>query len=108
MSKRKKNDFGLTSEEIAMEKSFERGEWVSVKGKARDEVAAITKQAAKNYLQKNKRINIRLSSFDLNQLKAKSVREGLPYQTMISSILHKVASGLLDDRLNVHGRSKED
>lgn len=52
--------------------------------------------AAKNYLAKDARINIRLSTADLNQLKRRAAREGLPYQTMISSILHKVANGILD------------
>lgn len=106
MSKKKDNRTDLTPEEQKLEAAFERKEWTSLKGKKRKEVEEITKKAATNYLQKDKRINIRISSFDLNQLKSKAAREGLPYQTMISSILHKVASGLLDDRLNVHETSK--
>lgn len=90
----------LLPEEREYEHSIE--EWKPVTGKELEEIEAITVAAAKNYMKKDKRINIRLSSFDLQQLKSKAAREGLPYQTMISSILHKVANGLLDDRLNVH------
>lgn len=60
------------------------------------DIPDILSSAAKNYQTKDARINIRLSKTDLNQLKRRAAREGLPYQTMISSILHKVANGLLD------------
>lgn len=46
-------------------------------------------------LQKDVRINIRLSSTDVANIKMKAAYEGLPYQTLISSILHKYASGYL-------------
>ncbi len=51
------------------------------------------KEAASNYLRKNNRINIRLSGADLNLLKRKAVQEGMPYQTLIASVLHKFAMG---------------
>lgn len=51
------------------------------------------KEAASNYLRKNNRINIRLSGVDLNLLKRKAVQEGMPYQTLIASVLHKFAMG---------------
>jgi predicted DNA binding CopG/RHH family protein len=54
---------------------------------------AIAKQASRSYFNKDSRINIRLSSSDLNILKRLAAREGLAYQTFISSILHKFASG---------------
>lgn len=54
--------------------------------------------AAKNYQKKDARINIRLSSADLSKLKRRASREGIPYQTMIAGILHKVANGLLEER----------
>lgn len=53
--------------------------------------------AAKNYQKKDARINIRLSSADLSKLKRRASREGIPYQTMIAGILHKVANGLLSE-----------
>ena len=48
---------------------------------------------AKATLQKNKRINIRISERDLLHLQRKAVEEGLPYQTFVSSILHKFITG---------------
>ncbi len=50
---------------------------------------AYSREAAANYLRKDAKINIRLSQFDLEGLKRLAVREGLPYQTLISSVLHK-------------------
>jgi predicted DNA binding CopG/RHH family protein len=46
-------------------------------------------QAARNTLNKTKNINIRLSERDLHKLKTKAIEEGIPYQTLASSILHK-------------------
>jgi predicted DNA binding CopG/RHH family protein len=45
--------------------------------------------AAKETVKKTKNINIRLTQFDLDRLKAKAIEEGLPYQTFAASILHK-------------------
>jgi len=44
---------------------------------------------------KDQRINIRLSSADLRALRARALQEGIPYQTLISSVLHKYVSGSL-------------
>ncbi|MBT4668579.1 MAG: hypothetical protein HOC17_03465 [Candidatus Ruthia sp.] len=52
-------------------------------------------QSAKNTFKKDKRINIRLTSNDLNNIQIKAAKEGLPYQTLISSIIHKYANGEL-------------
>ena len=73
--------------------SFERGEWESVPDFENDKEKYI--RYARNTILKNKRINIRISERDLTRLKSKSVEEGLPYQTLISSILHKYISGKL-------------
>lgn len=73
--------------------SFERGEWESVPDFENDKKIFI--RYARNTILKNKRINIRISERDLTRLKSKSVEEGLPYQTLISSILHKYISGKL-------------
>lgn len=53
----------------------------------------ILKAAANRYFSKDARINIRLSSADLQILKRKAAQEGLAYQSFIASILHKFASG---------------
>jgi predicted DNA binding CopG/RHH family protein len=50
----------------------------------------IYQQAAKNYLKKDKRITIRVYSSDLERLKMLAAGEGLPYQTYITSMLHKI------------------
>jgi predicted DNA binding CopG/RHH family protein len=57
-----------------------------------DEEMAFAKQASINYLRKDSKINIRLSQYDLEGLRRIAVREGLPYQTLISSVLHKFVS----------------
>lgn len=55
-------------------------------------------QAAKATGLKDQRINIRLSSADLQALRTRALQEGIPYQTLISSVLHKYVSGTLADR----------
>ncbi|MBW1938036.1 MAG: hypothetical protein JRI67_04590 [Deltaproteobacteria bacterium] len=47
-------------------------------------------EAARKTLQKNRRINIRISSRDLERIQKKATKEGIPYQTLISSTLHKL------------------
>jgi predicted DNA binding CopG/RHH family protein len=91
--KRKSPVFNLDKEEQALSDSFDRGEWKSV-ANLKEEMAK-AREAAANYLRKDARINIRLSSSDLEQLKAMAAYEGLPYQTLIASILHKYAAGHL-------------
>jgi len=50
---------------------------------------------AMNTLKKNRKINIRISENDLTALQRRAAREGIPYQTLIGSVLHKYASGFL-------------
>jgi predicted DNA binding CopG/RHH family protein len=52
---------------------------------------------ARNTLKKNRKINIRISENDLSALQRKAAREGIPYQTLIGSVLHKYASGFLKE-----------
>lgn len=47
---------------------------------------------------KDKRVNIRLSSVDLLDIQAKALEEGMPYQTLIASVLHKYATGKLAEK----------
>jgi predicted DNA binding CopG/RHH family protein len=81
----------MEKSEAEVLKSVEDGEWQSIKdaGKKKTEYA----RYAKNTDAKNKRINIRLSEKDLANLKAKSLEEGIPYQTLIASIIHKYVHG---------------
>lgn len=73
--------------------SFESGEWKSVPD-LHDEIARYSSSASAT-LSKDKRINIRLPSRDLEDIQMRAAEEGMPYQTLIASILHKYASGRL-------------
>lgn len=89
----------MDREEKELLKSFDKGEWRSVKNLK----AEIKKYRAyaKETLKKDKRINIRVPSKDLEDIQRKAIEEGLPYQTFIASILHKYVNGRLrEDRLH--------
>ena len=51
--------------------------------------------SARRFLKKNKKINIRLSEWDYNRIKIRAAEEGLPYQTLVSSLIHKYITGQL-------------
>jgi predicted DNA binding CopG/RHH family protein len=91
--KKKKNVFDakLDAEEQKLLESVERDEWKTVENF--EEEATFAKAAAENFLQKNERITLRISSGDLNRLKQKAAYKGLPYQTFIASVLHEYAAG---------------
>ena len=90
----KKSD--LNKEEKDILESFERGEWKPVEDTGQ-EVRRLSEHARRT-LQKDKRINIRMSAKDLEQIQVIAVREGIPYQTLIASIVHKYVSGYLIDK----------
>ncbi len=83
----------LDKEEKDILDSFGRGEWKQV----RDFKAEVQKhqQYAKNTLKKDKRVNIRLSSKVLEEIQALAAENGIPYQTLMSSILHQYVHGRL-------------
>jgi predicted DNA binding CopG/RHH family protein len=83
----------LTKEEKGILDSFEKGEWIPVANlsKRKKELA----EYARNTIKKDKRLNIRISERDLLELQRKALREGLPYQTYVSSIIHKFINGTL-------------
>lgn len=72
--------------------AFEKGQLKSVATKA--ELAKF-KAAARATAIKDRRVNIRLSSGDLSDIQAKALEEGVPYQTLIASVLHKYVTGRL-------------
>jgi predicted DNA binding CopG/RHH family protein len=84
----------LDKEETELLRSYEAGEWQSVENM---DAISNMEEIAGNTLKKNKRINIRLSERDLNGLKTKAALEGIPYQTFVSSILHKYLAGRLEE-----------
>lgn len=83
----------LNKEEKEILNAYEKGNFVSVANLKRE--SEKYRDYAKSTLQKNKRINIRISERDLIHIQRKAVEEGLPYQTFISSILHKFIVGNL-------------
>ena len=77
-------------------KSVERGEWKTVRG---------VKQKTERYqeyaratFRKDRRVNIRISTKDLDAIQKRALEEGIPYQTLISSLLHKYVSGRLVEK----------
>ena len=83
----------LSRDEKELVDAFEKGELKSVKAKA-VETKRYREFARATFL-KDKRVNIRISTKDLDGVRKKAVEEGIPYQTLISSIIHK----FVDDRL---------
>ena len=86
----------LTQEEKNLMESVERGEWRRIPNFPRE--AARYRDAARATLRKDKRVNIRMAERDLVRFQKTAVHEGLPYQTFISSILHKYINGRLVER----------
>ena len=82
--------------EKELEKSINNNEWKSV-GNLSD-MKKQFKLAAKNTLLKDQRMNIRIAQRDLEGLKAKALEEGMPYQTLVSSVLHKYVTGKLIEK----------
>lgn len=81
----------LDKEEKKIEADFEVGKYKSVAdaGKAISQY----QKYAQATLEKTKNINIRLSEKDLLKMKAKAAKKGLPYQTLVSSVLHQYLAG---------------
>ena len=85
----------LDKEEKNILDSFERGEWKPVANR-RQEIARHVAYA-RNTLAKDRRVNIRISSKDLDQLQAMAVEDGMPYQTLMASVLHRFVTGRLEE-----------
>jgi predicted DNA binding CopG/RHH family protein len=86
----------LNPEEAELLDTYERGEWQPI-----DELETESqryREVARATFRKDKRVNIRISSKDLEAIQKKALEEGIPYQTLIASILHKFVSGRLVDR----------
>ncbi len=83
----------IDQEEKELMESIERDEWQPVKKFDQEKDKAIA--AARNTLKKDKRINLRLTQKDYHQIQIKAIEEGIPYQTLISSLVHKYLNGSL-------------
>ena len=86
----------LTPEELELLASYENEEWQSVKNI--NEQKETYQAYARATFRKDKRINIRISERDMIALQKRAIREGIPYQTLISSVLHKYVSGALTEK----------
>jgi predicted DNA binding CopG/RHH family protein len=86
----------LTKEEKEMLDSVERGEWKRIPNYKKE--VARYREAARATMRKDKRVNIRMTERDLVHLQKTALHEGLPYQTFISSILHKYINGRLVEK----------
>ena len=87
----KQNPIRLDEYESEILEAYESGKLKPLK--PQDDYQAV----ARNTLKKNRKINIRISENDLAALRRRAAREGIPYQTLVGSVLHKFASGLLTD-----------
>jgi len=83
----------MTKDEADILNSVENGDWKSIPDFPLQ--SARYREAARATMRKDKRVNIRISERDLVRLQKTAMQEGLPYQTLISSILHKFINGRL-------------
>ncbi|OGG14293.1 hypothetical protein A2773_06775 [Candidatus Gottesmanbacteria bacterium RIFCSPHIGHO2_01_FULL_39_10] len=79
--------YNLDKEELQILNDIEAGKFKTVDN-VKEEIEMV-REAAKNSILKKKNINIRLTLKTLMKLKARAIEEGIPYQTLASSILHK-------------------
>ena len=86
----------LNSEEREILEKFERDELRPASGAGREmEIAA---RAARGTFRKTRRVNLRVTERDFLRAHARAREEGIPYQTLLSSVIHKYLSGRLTDK----------
>ena len=83
--------------------SYDRGEWKSVKS-VKQEIKK-HREYARNTLKKDKRVNIRISSKDLDDVQTIAIEEGIPYQTLIASLIHKFVAGKFIEKRQISTHS---
>ena len=93
MKPNKKAFLPLDEEEKKWMDEVENGNLKSIPNLSTEKSEII--ESTKQSFSKGLRVNVRVSDFDLNKLKAKAIEEGMPYQTLIGSILHQYATGKL-------------
>ncbi len=81
-------------------KSYENDEWVEVPDVENEIIRH--REYAKNTLRKDKRVNIRISQKDLESIQRMAIEEGIPYQTLLSSLIHKYVNGRLVEKDKIH------
>ena len=83
----------LDREEAELLDSYDAGEWRTIEGWVKEDTRY--EEYARATFRKDRRVNIRISSRDLEEIQKRALEEGIPYQTLIASILHKYVSGWL-------------
>ena len=86
----------LSVEERDILDRFERGDLRSAPGL--DSEVEVARKAARNTFNKTKRVNLRVTERDFNLAHARAREEGMPYQTLLSSVIHKYLSGRLTEK----------
>ncbi len=86
----------VSKEERELLRSINKDEWRPVKNS--NVLKKQLRMAAKKTLAKDQRMNIRISKKDLLSLKAKALEQGMPYQTLVSSVLHKYVTGQIEEK----------
>ena len=86
----------LSNEEKDLLESIEKDEWHSVPDLK--EAIRHSRKIASETMKKDERMNIRMTKRDMAALKVKALEEGMPYQTLVSSILHKYLTGKIVEK----------
>ena len=86
-----------SEEEKELLEAYEKGELEPVENQ--EEMRKKLREAAKATIGKTKHISIRVSEKDLRKIKARAVESGIPYQTLIGSLLHQYADGKITLRM---------
>jgi predicted DNA binding CopG/RHH family protein len=88
--------YDYDEEELEIVQAFESGQ---LRSQHPDKETLTRHRAyAEKTLNKNKRVNIRLSEKDLEEIKIRALEEGIPYQTLMGSVLHKYLTGRLVEK----------
>ncbi len=85
----------MKTEEKDLLESIEKDEWKSIKNK--NQLIDELKETARNTMLKDQRMNIRIGKRDLDGIKERALEEGIPYQTLVASIIHKYVNGKLKE-----------
>ena len=83
----------MSMEDRDLLESIEKDEWKSAKNKTA--LIKELKETAANTMLKDQRMNIRIGKRDLDGIKERALEEGIPYQTLVASIIHKYVNGKL-------------
>ena len=86
----------LSTEERGILDRFERGDLRSAPGLDRE--VEVAREAARNTFNKTKRVNLRVTERDFSLAHARAREEGIPYQTLLASVIHKYLSGRLTEK----------